>query len=411
MASLPPLDLCPLFRFLLLKLGNRQTATRRESRRIDIILSLAVRNISQTAEALGVCRATAATWYYRVGAFAAGLTARDVALKAESTEKLLLQLLQDEPRSGTPGRYTPEQQCAIVGIALEKPENCGRPITAWTARELADEANERKITEKLSPRTAGRILVEADLKPHLVKYWENPKIDDPLQHEQQVQAICEAYAQAISAYAHGTHTISTDEKTGIQALERLHPDKRMRSGKVALLEFEYRRHGTLCLIPSFEVATGRITQATVGPTRTEKDFANHIRATLAQAPDATWIFIADQLNTHKSEALVRLVAGGIGYAGALGEKGKHGILQSQDSRTQFLTDPSHRIRFLYTPKHCSWLNQVEIWFSILVRKLLRRASFASRQDLRNRLLAFIEYFNRTMAKVYQWTYKGKVLHA
>ena len=164
-------------------------------------------------------------------------------------------------------------------------------------------------------------------------------------------------------------------------------------------------------VPSSEVATGRITQATVGPTRTEEDFANHIRATLAQAPDATWIFIADQLNTHKSEALVRLVADSMGYAGALGEKGKHGILQSQASRAQFLTDPSHRIRFRYTPKHCSWLNQVEIWFSILVRKLLRPASFASLDDLRDRLLAFIEYFNRTMAKVYQWTYKGKVLQA
>ena len=172
-----------------------------------------------------------------------------------------------------------------------------------------------------------------------MKYWENPKIDDPLQHEQQVQAICEAYAQAISAYAHGTHTISTDEKTGIQALERLHPDKRMRSGKVALLEFEYRRHGTLCLIPSFEVATGRITQATVGPTRTEKDFANHIRATLAQAPDATWIFIADQLNTHKSASLVTCVAELCGIKDALGEKGKSGILENMASRAAFLQMP------------------------------------------------------------------------
>ena len=405
------MDLCPQFRFLLLKLGNRQTATRRESRRIDIILSLASGNFSQTATAVGVCRATVTRWYDRVSAFAGDMTARDVALKPEQTEKLLLQLLQDKPRSGSPGRYTPEQQCAIIGIALEKPEKCNRPITEWTARELADEANQRRITEKLSPRTAGRILAEADLKPHLVKYWENPKIDDPLQHEQQVKAICDVYAQAVSAYAHGTHTISTDEKTGIQALERIHPDHDMEPGKVALLEFEYRRHGTLCLIPSFEVATGRITQATIGPTRAEEDFTNHVRTTLAQDPNGTWIFIADQLNTHKSETLVRLVAEHLGEVGPLGEKGKHGILQSMESRAQFLADPSHRIRFLYTPKHCSWLNQVEIWFSVLVRKLLRRASFVSLEDLRHRLLAFIEYFNRTMAKVYKWTYKGKVLHA
>ena len=336
-------------------------------------------------------------------------TKPDVALKAEPAEKRLLQLIQDAPRPGGPGLYTAEQQCAIVGLALQKPEECDRPITEWTARELADEANKRKITEKLSPRTAGRILAEADLKPHLVKYWENPKIDDPQEHAQQVKAICDTYAEALPAYGNGTHTISTDEKTGIQALERIHPDQNRRSGKGALLEFEYRRHGTLCLIPSFEVATGRITEATIGPTRTEEDFANHIRATIAQDPTAEWRFISDQLNTHKSETLVRLLAAQIGFEGDLGEKEKWGILESQKSRAEFLTDPTHRIRFLYTPKHCSWLNQVEMWFSILVRKLLRRASFSSLDNLRDRLQAFIEYFNRTMAKVYKWTYKGKVL--
>ena len=409
--SLPPLDLCPLLRLLLLKLCSRQKATRREMRRIDIILSLAVRNISQSARALGVCRTTAARWYDRTAVFLEGMTARDVALKPEKAEKLLLRLLQDAPRPGRNNLYTPEQRCAIIGIALEKPEDCGRPITEWAARELADEANERKITESISTRTVGRILDEADLKPHLIKYWENPKIDDPQLHAEQVKAICDAYAEALSGYDNGVHTISTDEKTGIQALERIHPDKDMRPGKVALLEFEYTRHGTLCLIPSFEVATGRIIQATVGPTRTEEDFANHISTTIAQAPEAEWIFIADQLNTHKSETLVRLVADKIGYEGDLGKKEKKGILKSQKSRAEFLTDSSHRIRFLYTPKHCSWLNQVEIWFSILVRKLLRRGSFCSLDNLRDRLLAFIEYFNRTMAKVYKWTYKGKVLQA
>ena len=163
------------------------------------------------------------------------------------------------------------------------------------------------------------------------------------------------------------------------------------------------------MIANFDVATGEVVAPTIGPSRTEEDFAGHIARTIATDPEAPWLFILDQLNIHKSEALVRLGASACGIADDLGEKEKRGILQSMPTRAAFLSDVGHRIRFLYTPKHTSWLNQIELWFSILVRRLLRRGNFTSVEDLRERILAFIAYFNKTMAKPFKWTYKGRPL--
>ena len=229
-------------------------------------------------------------------------------------------------------------------------------------------------------------------------------------HQAAVERICEVYQQAPELAAQGTHVVSSDEKTGIQALERAAPTKPTRPGLVERREFEYIRHGTLCLTANFEVATGKVIAPTVGPTRSEADFCGHVQQTVATDPQAAWMFVVDNLNTHCSESLVRWVAGLQGVAD-LGIKGKDGILHNVASRAAFLADPSHRVRFVYTPKHCSWLNQVEIWFSVLARRALKRASFASLDELRERLLAFIEYFNRLLAKPYRWTYKGRPLTA
>lgn len=234
-------------------------------------------------------------------------------------------------------------------------------------------------------------------------------MEDEATFRQEVRTVCKLYHQAQELHEAGVHVVGVDEKTGIQALERIHPDHAMSSGKPELHEFEYARHGTQTLIANFEVATGKVVSPTIGDTRTEEDFVAHIRAAVSSDPDAKWVFIADQLNTHKSASLVECVAELCGVKTALGEKGKSGILLNMASRAEFLQDTGHRIRFVYTPKHCSWLNQVEIWFGILSRRLLKRGSFASTEILNQRILAFIEFFNETLAKPFRWTYIGKPL--
>ena len=204
--------------------------------------------------------------------------------------------------------------------------------------------------------------------------------------------------------------MSTDELTHVQALERAAPGLPPAPGTVERREFEYKRHGTLSCMVTFDVVSGRVIGPSCGPTRTEADFLAHVRQTVESDPAATtWHVVVDTLDTHCSESLVRYVAAVSGSTQDLGEKETRGILQSMASRTAVLTDPAHTVVFHYTPKHASWLNQVEIWLSILVRKLLRRGTFTSIQDLPDRVLAFIAYFNRTMAKPFKWTYQGKPL--
>ena len=188
------------------------------------------------------------------------------------------------------------------------------------------------------------------------------------------------------------------------------PDQAHATGSLAAREFEYKRRGTQCLIGNFEVSTGQVIAPTVQQTRTEADFTAHIEQTVATDPEAGWIFVADNLTIHCSETLVRYVATLCGIEDDLGKKGKSGVLKSVATRKKFLTDPSHRLRFVYVPKHTSWLNQIEIWFSILVRRVIKRGNFKSVTDLREKILAFIDYFNRTMAKPFKWTFTGRPLN-
>lgn len=376
--------------------------------RADIVIR-AVKGASKASIARAVSRArvTVDKWISRFILFVQN------ELKPEcSYERLyagVYTVLSDAPRSGTPETFGAEIICKIIAVALRNPEDFGRAITHWSLTELTAEIIKQNIVDSIDRSTVGRILQGLDLRPHKIKYWLTPKIEDETEFRERINKICETYRMA--AVDSNTEVLCVDEKTGIQALEFINPTKPAKPGSVTKIEFEYRRHGTLSLTPTFNVKTGRIESHTIAETRNENDFAGHIRKTLEQASFAgkDIVLVMDQLNTHKSEAMVHLVAEVCGIEEDLGEKRKRGVLKSMETRMRFLEDPSHKVRVLFTPKHCSWMNQIEIWFGVLSRKLLKRLSCKSKDELCEKIEGFIAYFNEHLARPYRWTYEGKPL--
>jgi transposase len=396
---------------ILLTLRNAVTAPSHLRRRATIILLAfdGLRN-EDIAEEVGLGRRQVGRWRRRWAKAWSGLIDLECRETKADLRRAIEALLTDEPRPGAPGKFTPEQVTQILAVACEPPEKSGRPITHWTAYELADEVVKRGIVASISTSQVGRYLREAAMQPHKSRYWLNTTEKDPEKFREQVETVCDTYLAAPEMErTQNTHTVCVDEMTGIQALERVAATKPMIAGKPARIEFEYERHGTLTLIGNFRVTTGELIAPTFGPTRTEADFASHIEQTMAVDPSASWVFVADNLNIHCSETLVQVVAEACEITTTLGKKGVRGVLKSMASRQKFLSDPSHRIRFVYTPKHSSWLNQIETVFGVIMRKVVRRGSFTSVSDLRDKLSNFIEYFNRVFAHPFRWTYTGRPL--
>ena len=243
------------------------------------------------------------------------------------------------------------------------------------------------------------------MQPHRSRYWEHPNIADWGEFTHQVEEICQLHVPAeFEDEAERTKVVSIDEKPGIQALERDGATLPIMAEKVERREFNYIRHGTQVLTANLDLATGELMSATIADTRTEADFADHIGRLIQSAdPAAHLVILCDQLNTHKSESLVNLVASTLGDEQELGVKGKCGILKSMETRQAYLRDHEHRIRFVYTPKHTSWLNPIEVWFSILDKHVLRRGNFTSKEDLKGKIQRYIAYYNQHFAKVWKWS--------
>ena len=400
---------------ILTKLCNRKMLASSILLRARIILlAYQKRQNIQIAESVGVERRTIGRWRRRWQYSFDALLSIELNETRAALERAVVDTLRDAHRSGSPGKFSAEQVVQLVSIACENPRDSGRPIEDWTGRELADEMQKRSIVTSISASRVNELLRQIELQPHRRKYWCFTTEKDREVFQTQVEEVCQAYLNAQKAcHQDNTHTICVDEMTSLQANERRAETKRARPGQIAKSECQYTRHGTLSLTGSWDVTEGQMVHTTIDETRNNDDFAKHIARTIQTDPDANWTIVLDNLNTHSGEPVVRLIARLLGVdQDTLGDKKKRrGILGSMKSRREFLTDPSHRIRFVFIPKHSSWLNQIEVVFGIVGRRVMRHGSFTSQNDLREKLTTFIDYFNSTFAKPFNWTNTGRPTHS
>jgi hypothetical protein len=304
---------------------GRTTPVRLQQRATIVLQAFARVDNADIAQEIGLGPDAVGLWRRRWAKAWSRLTLFECAEKQADLRRAIESVLDDRPRSGNPGKFSPEQVTAILALACEPPEKYGRPITHWTYAELADEAKKQAIVPTISPAQVGRYLREAELQPHRSKYWLNTKEKDPVEFQAKVEVVCDTYQQAPQLYAQdNTHTVCIDEMTGIQALERIAKTVPACPGHRECREFEYERHGTLTLIGNFHVVTGELLAPSLGPTRTEADFVQHISQTVSTDPAASWVFVVDNLNIHVSEGLVNYVAEACSLEQDLGKKRRSG---------------------------------------------------------------------------------------
>ena len=304
------------------------------------------------------------------------------------------------PAPADPGAFPPSERVAVVCVATSTTEDHDRPVNGWTLDEIATTIINEAHAQTISRSTVQRILAEADLKPHKSVYWLNSHDPD---FEAIAKEVCGLYVQAPTFYQQGRLLLCCDEKAGMQVLGRPSPTQPPEPGKPEKREFEYIRLGTRTMIPSLVVATGEVLWD-LGPTRTNLDFRAHVLRVAAHFPEMNrFDWVVDNLNTHMSLELCEVVA----YL--CGLRFQPQALKTQEQRRAWLSDPEHPHVFHYLPRHGSWLNQVELWFSVLARQFLRRGDFTSLKEFEERLGRYLEDYNLEQAHPYRWTYTGQPL--
>jgi transposase len=269
------------------------------------------------------------------------------------------------------GLFPPEDYTKVVTLATTRPADLGLPFSHWSLSDLAFHILQDAHDRDMSRSTIQRLLAGCAIRPHRCRYWLHNEDPD---FERLALQVCQLYLQAPALHENRELVLCVDEKTGIQALERKHPTLPLAPGRCERMEFEYIRHGTRCLTATWVVPTGQVL-GTVTIRRTTADFCRHIRRVARQLADVKrchWVM--DNLNTHWSLELCRLMArlSGVRYEAKTLRRGAQ--------RRAFLTDPRHQHVVVYTPKHGSWLNQIEMWFSVLTRRVLRRGEFRTKSS-------------------------------
>jgi transposase len=363
------------------RVARAATSSQRDALRARIVLLAAQRRSNrEIAAELGVGAKVAGKWRRRFSADGG-------------------KALCDAPRSGRGSTYTAEAKAWYFQTVLESARDHGVPISRWTCKELVEFAKRAGMTPRPHPATLARWLRNAEIKPHRWRYWL--KITDP-DFETRMKDVTGLYVRAIALHKAGIPVFCVDEKTGMQALERETPDRPTRRGKVRRRDHRYKRRGTTCFIGVFEVGTGKVWGRFVA----NRDTAT-TAALIAEVCDAPSVkrapavhFVMDQLSTHSTMAMCEVVASKSGVE-LDPKKLKTGAL-----RKIFLLDPQKRVVVHFTPLRASWLDQIEVWFSILSRKVLLAESFNSIADLQAKVFAFVVYYNRWLARPFRWTYTG-----
>lgn len=299
-----------------------------------------------------------------------------------------------------PGAFPPDSDTRLVSLATSLPKDHGLAITRWTGDELAARIINEAHHRRMSCSTVCRHLQELDLKPHRSVYWLNSHDPD---FESKAQEICKLYVAAPQLRLQGRLLICSDEKTGMQILERAAPTQPAEPGKPIKRENDYIRHGTRVFLGSFVVTTGQVI-GDLRETRGNLDFRDHVRHvldTFPRQPGFDWV--VDNLNTHWSLDLCELVAEWCGVPFQPKQ------LRTGKQRRVFLTDPTHRLRFHYVPKHGSWLNQIELWFAVLRRQFLADGEFSSPAEFETAFWTYVHQYNEQRAHPYRWTYTGQPL--